>query len=71
MVICVMLALGLAYSIYPDVVIDRLTIWETAASEASLRFTLVGAIIAVPMIAAYTFFIYRIFSGKFQELSYE
>ena len=70
-VICVMCALGLAYSIYPDVVINKLTIWETASSEASLKFAFVGTVIAVPMIFIYTVFIYRIFSGKSSLLSYE
>jgi cytochrome d ubiquinol oxidase subunit II len=70
-VICVMCALGLAYSIYPDIVINKLTIWETAASTDSLIFTFVGVVITVPMIFAYTIFIYRIFSGKAKSLSYE
>lgn len=69
--ICVMSSLGLAYSIFPDIIIDKLTIWETASSTASLKFTLVGVVIAVPMIVFYTFFIYRIFSGKATGLSYE
>ncbi len=70
-VICIMCTLGLAYSIYPDIVIDRLTIWETAAAEDSLLFTFVGVVITVPMIVIYTIFIYRIFSGKAEKLSYE
>ena len=28
---CVMAALGLAYSLYPYIVLDRLTIWQAAA----------------------------------------
>lgn len=70
-VICIMSALGLAYSIFPDIIIDKLTIWETASSTASLKFTLVGVLLAVPMIIIYTIFIYRIFSGKATGLSYE
>ena len=70
-VICIMCALGLAYSIYPDIVINRLTIWETAASRDSLLFTLVGVVVTVPMILFYTVYIYRIFSGKAESLSYE
>jgi len=71
LVICVMLALGLAYSIYPDIVIDKLSIQETAASTSSLKFAFVGVVIAVPMIFIYTIFIYRIFYGKASSLSYE
>lgn len=70
-IICVMSAIGLAYSIFPDVIIDKMTIWETASSTASLKFTLVGVVLVVPMILFYTFFIYRIFSGKATALSYE
>ncbi len=71
MVICLMLALGLAYSIYPDIVINKMTIWETAASTASLKFTFYGVAITMPMILVYTVFIYRVFSGKATKLSYE
>jgi len=62
--------LGLAYSIYPYVVIDRLTIWQAASSPASLKFILVGVCISVPAIAAYTIFLYRVFRGKTGELKY-
>jgi len=70
-VICLMSALGLAYSIYPDIVINKMTIWDTAASTASLRFTFWGVALTLPMILIYTVFIYRIFSGKATKLSYE
>lgn len=70
-IICLMSALGLAYSIYPDIVIDKMTIWDTASSTESLRFTAVGIAITLPMILVYTVFIYRIFSGKASKLSYE
>lgn len=67
--ICVLAALGLAYSIYPDIIIGRLTITEAAASTASLRFTLWGVLITLPLILGYTVFVYRIFSGKVPEHS--
>lgn len=70
-IICVMCSIGLGYSIYPDIVINKMTIWETAAAPESLKFTLAGASIAVPLICIYTIFIYRIFSGKVTDLSYE
>ncbi len=56
--------LGLAYSLYPYVVIDRLTIWEAAAHPSSLRVVLAGAIVVLPFIAAYTVISYRVFRGK-------
>ncbi len=62
--------LGLAYSIYPYVVIDRLTIWDAASSPAALKVILFGVCISVPAIAAYTVFSYRVFWGKATELRY-
>ena len=61
---------GLAYSIYPYVVIDRLTMWEAASSPATLKVTLAGVCISVPAIAAYTAYSYRVFGGKATELHY-
>lgn len=55
---------GLAYSIYPYVVIDRLTVWEAAAHPSALRFVFWGAIVVGPLIVGYTILSYRIFSGK-------
>jgi cytochrome d ubiquinol oxidase subunit II len=62
--------LGLAYSIYPFVVIDRMTIWQAASSPASLKVILIGVLISVPAIAGYTFYAYRVFRGKAGELRY-
>lgn len=56
--------LGLAYSIYPFVVIDRLTIWEAAAHPSALVVLAIGAGIVLPFIAFYTILSYRIFRGK-------
>ncbi|RNL66326.1 cytochrome d ubiquinol oxidase subunit II [Zhongshania marina] len=69
--ICLMASLGLAYSLFPDIIIGGLTIWESAASVKSLQFTLVGVVITLPVILFYTYFVYRIFHGKATALSYE
>ena len=61
---------GLAYSIYPYVVIDKLTMWQAASSPATLKVTLVGVCISVPAIVAYTIYSYRVFGGKATELRY-
>ena len=45
---------GLAYSLYPSVMMDRMTIWQAAAAPKSLQFILVGCAITVPVILAYT-----------------
>jgi cytochrome d ubiquinol oxidase subunit II len=55
---------GLAYSLFPYVVMDRLTIWEAAAHPSALRFLFVGTVIVLPFIAAYTLYVYRVFGGK-------
>ncbi len=70
-VICVTSAIGLGYSIFPDIIIGQLDIWEAAAARSSLMFAFVGSVVAVPAIFIYTVFIYRIFSGKTKTLSYE
>ena len=62
--------LGLAYSLYPYVVIDRLTIWQAASSTAALQVILVGVCISVPAIVGYTVFSYRVFGGKATALRY-
>ena len=68
--VCVMAATGLAYSLYPYIVLDRLTIWEAAAAPSSLKFVFVGIAIVLPFTIAYTIFVYRIFHGKATGLSY-
>lgn len=70
-VICLMAAIGLAYSIFPDIIIGRVTIWEAASDTSSLMFVFYGVAITLPCILLYTFFIYRIFAGKATELSYD
>lgn len=62
---------GLAYSFYPYLIMDRLTIWEAASAPESLRFILVGVVIVLPFILAYTAYSYRVFAGKVRELSYD
>ena len=62
--------LGLAYSIYPFVVIDRMTIWQAASSPAALKMILIGVCISVPAIVGYTVFSYWVFRGKAGSLDY-
>jgi cytochrome d ubiquinol oxidase subunit II len=61
---------GLAYSLFPYLVVDRMTIWQAAAAQSSLRFVFIGACIVLPMIVAYTLFSYRVFWGKARSLTY-
>jgi cytochrome d ubiquinol oxidase subunit II len=63
-------AVGLAYSLFPYVVMDRLTIWQAASAPESLAVILIGCAVTVPAIVGYTVFSYRVFWGKAQPLSY-
>src|SRR5260221_4725735 len=62
---------GLAYSLFPYVVMDRMTIWEAASHPSALKFMLVGVIIVVPFLIAYTAFAYRVFRAKARAGFYE
>ncbi|NML46291.1 cytochrome d ubiquinol oxidase subunit II [Ramlibacter sp. G-1-2-2] len=68
--IFVLAFLGLAYSIYPYIVIEHLTVWQAAAAHNSLVFLFVGVAITLPAIVIYTIFMYRVFWGTATELSY-
>ena len=61
---------GLAYSFYPYVVPEQMTIYQAAASPQSLMIIFVGALVVLPFIIGYTIFAYRVFRGKANELSY-
>jgi cytochrome d ubiquinol oxidase subunit II len=56
--------LGLAISLWPHIVPPAITLWDAAASPASMRFVLAGLVILVPVILAYTGFTYWVFRGK-------
>jgi cytochrome d ubiquinol oxidase subunit II len=62
---------GLAYSFYPYVVPERLTIWQAASAPESLFIILVGTVFVLPFIIAYTGFSYFVFRGKATELRYD
>jgi cytochrome d ubiquinol oxidase subunit II len=55
---------GLGISFFPHIVPPGLTIHEAAAPHASLLFLLVGALVLIPMILAYTGYAYWVFRGK-------
>jgi cytochrome bd ubiquinol oxidase subunit II len=61
---------GLAYSLFPYVVMDRLTVWQAASATESLAVILIGCAVTVPAIVGYTVFAYRVFWGKARELHY-
>ncbi len=59
-----------AVSLFPRLVpssidlINSLTIYNSSSSERTLMTMLIIALIGMPIVIAYTFFIYRIFKGK-------
>ncbi len=55
---------GLAYSLFPYLVMDRMTIWDAAAHASALEVMLVGTVVVLPFLAGYTVFAYRVFRGK-------
>ena len=62
---------GMAYSFYPYIVPEKLTIWQAASSTESLSIILVGTLVVLPVILGYTVLAYVIFRGKATRLSYE
>ena len=54
---------GLAYSFYPYVVPEHLTIYEAASAPESLMIILFGTAVVMPMIAGYTVLAYTVFRG--------
>ncbi len=62
---------GMAYSFYPFVVPEALTIYEAAAAPESLWIILVGTMVVLPMILAYSALSYVIFRGKATALRYD
>ena len=61
---------GLAVSMFPDVIPGRVSIWDAAAPYDSQVFMLVGAVVLVPIILAYTAWAYWVFRGKVGEDGY-
>ncbi len=55
---------GFVISVWPNIVPPSLSIWEAAAPEESLGFTLVGAVLTIPIILAYNGWSYYVFRGK-------
>jgi cytochrome d ubiquinol oxidase subunit II len=56
--------LGLAASLYPYAIPPTVTIWDAASRPETLRFTLWGACIVLPVVLAYTAYSYWLFRGK-------
>jgi cytochrome d ubiquinol oxidase subunit II len=58
---------GLGISIWPLMVPPSITIWDAASPPASQEFLLVGAVVLIPIILAYTGYAYWLFRGKVKQ----
>ena len=59
--------IGLLVSVWPYAIPTSLTLWDAAAPHSSQVFTLVGAVIIIPIIIVYTTAGYWVFRGKVVE----
>lgn len=55
---------GLCVSMWPYLIPTQVTIWQAASPESSQLFMLVGALVLIPIILAYTAYAYWVFRGK-------
>lgn len=55
---------GLGISLWPNIIPPDISIWQAAAPAQSQGFTLVGALLIIPMILVYTIWSYSVFHGK-------
>jgi len=56
--------LGLAVSIWPNIVPPGVSLWQAASPASSQLFALIGALFILPVILVYTFWSYHVFRGK-------
>jgi cytochrome d ubiquinol oxidase subunit II len=55
---------GLGISLWPNIIPPNISIWDAASPPQSQGFTLVGALLIIPIILVYTFWSYYVFRGK-------
>jgi cytochrome d ubiquinol oxidase subunit II len=61
---------GLGYSLFPWLVMDKITIWQAASSTPALQVIFYAVVVVLPVIVGYTIFAYRVFWGKSTALKY-
>ena len=62
--------LGLGISLFPNIVPPDIDIWMAAGPDVSLGFLLVGTVVLLPTVLAYTGYVYWIFRGKVRDEGY-
>jgi cytochrome d ubiquinol oxidase subunit II len=63
--------LGLIASLYPYAIPPSITFQGAAAQQETLRFTLWGVIIVLPLVVGYTIYSYVVFRGKVRKEGYD
>ena len=61
---------GLATSMYPYAIPPAVTLYGAAAQPETMRFTLWGAVVVLPMVMAYIIYSYSVFRGKVSHEGY-
>jgi cytochrome d ubiquinol oxidase subunit II len=56
--------LGIAVSLWPMIVPHRFTLWEAASSPGTQVFLLIGTLVLLPIVLAYSAWSYWVFRGK-------
>ena len=64
------MTIAIVDSLFPWLVIDRITLWQAASSVEALQVEFYGAVVVLPVIVGYTVFSYRVFWGKSTALKY-
>jgi cytochrome d ubiquinol oxidase subunit II len=56
--------IGLGVSLWPWLVPYKITLWQAAAAPESQSLLLIGTVIMLPVVLAYTGYSYYVFRGK-------
>lgn len=56
--------LGFCISLWPYLIPYQVTFWQAASARSSLIFLLIGIVLLLPVLLAYTIYTYRVFRGK-------
>ncbi|GBG12839.1 cytochrome d ubiquinol oxidase subunit II [Novimethylophilus kurashikiensis] len=55
---------GFGISLWPNIIPPNISIWDASSPPQSQGFTLVGALVIIPLVLAYTLWGYYVFRGK-------
>jgi cytochrome d ubiquinol oxidase subunit II len=64
LILFLMCYIGIGVSLWPWIIPFEITIWQAAAAPESQSLLLIGTVILLPLILAYTAYCYYVFRGK-------